>query len=343
MAAFACAIGRKFGTVSDRQQPGALQWPSDAPKGPLQSAYLERDKLRLALGVDLGSANMRAVVIDRNTGRVVASMSQQHGDRSPAAVVTALALLMNRVSKQAGATTPLPCAIGAAGTLNGSEIVLSPTLGWHDVPLGELLGRELGRPIKIVNDTHAAAFGELKAGAARGESHTFTVLVGAGIGSAIVTGGALMEGAHGVAGELGHIKVVAEGGRPCGCGENGCLEAYAGGTNLEAWMKEAGLQGTASELETQAHHGNADAKKIWDFASSSLALAIANVVTILNPGFVVLGGGVMTHSPRLVQRVCDAIGERSLAASRAGLKVALAAHGDDSGAVGAALLGAEGY
>ncbi len=299
--------------------------------------------MSLALGVDLGSANMRAVVIDRSTGRVVASMHQEHGDRSPAAVVTALAQLMNKVSKQAGANTPLPSAIGAAGTLHGSEIVLSPTLGWRDVPLGDLLGRELGRPVKIVNDTHAAAWGELKVGAARGESFTYTVLVGAGIGSAIVTRGELMPGASGVAGELGHIKVVAEGGRPCGCGQKGCLEAYAGGTNLEAWMKEAGLKGTASELEEQAHGGNAEAKKIWDVASSALALAIANVVTVLNPGFVVLGGGVMTHSPRLVQRVCDAIGERTLAASRSGLKVALAAHGDDSGAVGAALLGAEGY
>ena len=71
--------------------------------------------------------------------------------------------------------------------------------------------------------------------------------------------------------------------------------------------------------------------------------SVANVVTVLNPGFVVLGGGVMTRSPRLVQRVCDMIGERTLAVSRSGLKVALAAHGDDSGAVGAALLGAEGY
>ena len=108
-------------------------------------------------------------------------------------------------------------------------------------------------------------------------------------------------------------------------------------------MKESNLKGSASDLEEQAHSGNAEAKKIWDFYSTALALAIANVVTILNPGFVVLGGGVMTRSPRLVQRVCDTIGERTLQVSRAGLKVALAAHGDDSGAVGAALLGAEGY
>jgi len=297
----------------------------------------------LALGVDLGGLYMRAVVVDRTLGRVVASVRQAHEDKSPPGVVKALAQMITKVSKQAGATSPLPSAIGAAGQLHGSDIVVSPTLGWRDVPLGDLLGRELGRPVKVVNDTMAAAWGELKVGAARGESHTFTVLVGAGIGSAIISEGKLMAGAGGVAGELGHIKIVAEGGRQCGCGEKGCLEAYAGGTNIEAWMKESGLKGTASDLEEQAHAGNAEAKKIWDFSSSALALAIANVVTVLNPGFVVLGGGVMTRSPRLVQRVCDTIGERTLAVSRSGLKVALAAHGDDSGAVGAALLGAEGY
>ena len=298
----------------------------------------------LALGVDLGSLNMRAVVLDRNSGRVVASLRQAHSeDRSPPAVVKALAQMMTKVSKQAGVTSPLPCAIGAAGQMHGNDIAVSPTLGWRDVPLADLLGRELGRPIRIVNDTKAAAWGELKVGAARGEKESSTVLVGAGIGCAIVSGGELVSGARGVAGELGHIKVVTEGGRPCGCGEKGCLEAYAGGTNVEAWMKEAGLKGTFAELEEQAHGGNAEAKKIWESSSSNLALAIANLVTVLNPGFVVLGGGVMTRAPKLVQRVIDTIGERTLAISRSGLKVALAAHGDDSGAVGAALLGAEGY
>lgn len=298
----------------------------------------------LALGVDLGSLSMRAVVLDRSLGRVVASVTQAHSeDRSPPAVVRALSQMMTKVSKQAGVTTPLPCAVGAAGQLHGSDIVVSPTLGWRDVPLGDLLGRELGRPVKVVNDTQAAAWGELKVGAARGELHSVTVLVGAGIGSAIISDGKLMMGATGVAGELGHVKIVAEGGRQCGCGEKGCLEAYAGGSNVEAWMKESGLKGNASELEALASGGNAEAKKIWDFSSAHLAISISNLVTVLNPAFVVLGGGVMTRSPRLVQRVCDTIGERTLAISRGGLKVALAAHGDDSGAVGAALLGAEGY
>ena len=298
----------------------------------------------LALGVDLGGLYMRAVVLDRTLGRVVASAKQAHSeDKSPPAVVRALAQMMNKVTKQAGVNTPLPCAVGAAGQMHGNEIVVSPTLGWRDVSLGDLLGRELGRPVRIVNDTKAAAWGELKVGAARGEADSFTVLVGAGIGSAIISDGKLMSGARGVAGELGHIKIATEGGRQCGCGEKGCLEAYAGGTNVEAWMKESGLKGSASELEEQAHSGNAEAKKIWDFSSAQLSLAIANLVTVLNPAFVVLGGGVMTRSPKLVQRVIDTIGERTLAVSRSGLKVALAAHGDDSGAVGAALLGAEGY
>ena len=98
-----------------------------------------------------------------------------------------------------------------------------------------------------MNDLAAAAYGELHAGAGRGEQHLLTVFVGSGVGSALISRGSLVSGAGGVAGELGHIKVVPERGRPCGCGEHGCLEAYAGGVNLITQCKEA-LAGGESPL-----------------------------------------------------------------------------------------------
>jgi glucokinase len=295
----------------------------------------------LALGVDLGGTHVRAAVIDRESGTVIANVKDTHTDRAPEAVVAAIAAATQKATKRAGVVGRLSCGVAVAAQLRGDVVAVAPNLGWREVPFGLLLAAKLGRPVAVVNDLKAAAWGEFRVGAARGETDTFTCFVGSGVGGAIISAGRLVLGARGIAGEVGHLKVKFEGGRPCGCGEFGCLEAYAGGVNLEAWMKESDLEGGAAELEVMAHAGNAEALRLWDFASSSLALVIANQVTALNPGMVVLGGGVLARSPKMIERILKTIETRSLTASRAALNVKLAALGDDSGVVGAAMLGAE--
>jgi glucokinase len=217
-------------------------------------------------------------------------------------------------------------------------VVNAPNLGWRDVDFGAALARATGREVQLVNDLSAAAWGEVSAGCAQGERDTFTVFVGTGVGSAIIADGGLLTGATQVAAEFGHVKLVSEGGRACGCGQEGCLEAYAGGAKLAEWMKEEGLSGGAVELEPLAASGNAVAQRLYQYVSSSLALAIANQVTVLNPGMLVLGGGVLSRCPGLVQRIRDTVMARATVASRAELKIELAKLGDDSGLIGAALL-----
>jgi len=134
------------------------------------------------------------------------------------------------------------------------------------------------------------------------------------------------------------VKLLLDGGRRCGCGQDGCLEAYAGGIKLAEWMKEEGLSGGAVELEAIAAQGDATAKRLYDFVSGQLALAIANQVSVLNPAVLVLGGGVLSRCPGLVQRVREVVTARATVASRASLRIAMAALGDDSGLIGAALL-----
>lgn len=292
----------------------------------------------LAIGMDLGGTHTRAAVVDRSTGKVVAQVKDTHADKSPAGVVASMAAAVAAATKLAGVEGLLPCGVGAAAQLNGDIITLAPNLGWRDIPFGALLATALRRPVKVVNDLKAAAWGEYKMGAAKGESDTYTLFVGSGIGSAIIAGNALVMGNGGLAGEVGHLKVILEGGRKCGCGELGCLEAYAGGVQLGSWMQESGLAGGAVELEQLAHAGNAEARRWWDFASSQLALVVANQVTVLNPGYVVLGGGVLMRCPKMVERIIETVGRRTLAASRTGLRIGLAALGDDAGVVGAAML-----
>jgi len=297
--------------------------------------------MQLALGVDLGGTHVRAAVVDREAGVVVTSVKEVHGDRSPEAIIAAIARAADAATKAAGVVGRLSCGVAVAAQLRGDVVAVAPNLGWRDVPFGHLAAARLGRAVAVVNDLKAAAWGEFRAGVAKGETDTFTCFVGSGRGGAQIAGKKLVLGARGVAGEVGHIKVKFEGGRQCGCGEFGCIEAYAGGVNLAAWMAESGLEGGAAELELQAHNGDAEALRLWDFVSSSLALVIANQVTALNPGMVVLGGGVLARCPKMYARIEKTIETRTLAASRAGLRVGMAALGDDSGVVGAAMLGAE--
>ena len=189
------------------------------------------------LGIDLGGTFARAAVVDAG-GNLIAAAKVPLVERSPAGVVETIAQAVSDAVKSAG--VPLgACGVAAAGQIHKDSGVLSvaPNLGWRNVPLGALLTDRLGQPVRVVNDLAAAAWGELHAGAGRGAQDMLVVFVGSGVGSAIIAGGHLVDGGGGVAGELGHIKVVP-GGRRCGCGELGCLEAYVGGHNLIAQTRE---------------------------------------------------------------------------------------------------------
>lgn len=292
----------------------------------------------LTLGVDIGGTNARAGVVDSDTGALVHVAKQMLGDREPQAVVETVGTLIDSVTSRVRPDTAV--GVGFAGMLDGSMVVNAPNLGWREVDFGSMLSRRVGRPVKLINDLAVAAWGEFSAGSAKGVSDSFTVFVGTGVGSAIISGGRLVRGSRGVAGEFGHTKVVLEGGRQCGCGQTGCLEAYMGGAKLEEWLRESGLQGNAHDLEKLALEGDAKAGELYDFAVGHLGLAIANQVTMLNPAVVVLGGGVLSNCPGMVERVTQLVMARANAPSAKSVRITMAKLGDDAGLVGAALLGA---
>ncbi|MBN8231125.1 ROK family protein [Corallococcus macrosporus] len=305
------------------------------------------------LGIDLGGTFARAAVVD-GKGEILASAKVAVQDRKPQGVVETIAQAAEQAVKTSGVKVD-GCGVGAAGQIHKDTGVISvaPNLGWRDVPLAAMLTKRLGFDVKVVNDLSAAAWGELHAGAGRGAQDILVVFVGSGVGSAIIADGRLVQGGGGVAGEFGHIKVVP-GGRLCGCGEHGCLEAYAGGHNLIAQTKELLASGgspvleqlinadpysiTPVTLETAADAGDVKAREIHDRAGQFLAVAVANYVTVLNPSRLVLGGGVLTHCPGLKRKVLDGVQQWASRVSREGLLIADAELGDDSGIIGAALL-----
>lgn len=305
----------------------------------------------LSLGIDLGGTFARAAVVDAH-GVLLANTKQALTDRSPQGVVETIAEVARHAISAAGAEDVRACGVGVAGQLLGDRgvVAVAPNLGWRDVPLGELLSARLSRPVRLVNDLRAAAWGEFTAGAGRGVHDVLVVFVGSGVGSAIISGGHLLHGGGNVAGEFGHIKVFP-GGRLCGCGENGCLEAYAGGHNLIAQMNEAVAQRQtvlaqlgpsltpASLMEAMAQ-GDAAATEIFESAAGVLALAMANYVTLLNPSRIILGGGVLTHAPAFKVRIREGIARLTNTSARTNVEIVSAALGDDAGIIGAGLLAA---
>lgn len=315
-----------------------------------------------ALGVDLGGTNVRAAVVDAGTGAVRAVAREALVDRSPEAVAEAVARVVAGAAGADGARRFGAVGVGVAGqVLGASGLVLNaPNLGWRDVPFAGLLEGRLGAAVRVVNDLSAAAWGESRFGAARGTRDALVVFVGTGVGSGLVLGGRLHEGARGVAGELGHVKVrplrPGEALRRCGCGAVGCLEAYAGGANVAARVRAelaAGARSSigdltggdlsrvgAAQVEQAAAAGDAYARRLWEEVGELLGSAVAAAVTLLNPQRVVLGGGVLLRSPTLLELVEWRVRGETSRSAAAALELARAELGDDAGVVGAALLGA---
>jgi glucokinase len=304
---------------------------------------------RQALGVDLGGTNARAAVVDVETGAVEAMARETLADRTPAAVVEAVARVVAAAAGPGGARGFGAVGVGVAGQVLGSSglVLNAPNLGWRDVAFGGLLEGRVGVPVRIVNDLSAAAWGEARFGAARDVRDALVVFVGTGVGSGLVLGGRLHEGARGVAGELGHVKVrpprPSEAPRRCGCGAVGCLEAYAGGANVSARVRAGGdlSRVNAGSVEEAAAAGDAYARRLWDEVGELLGLAIAGAVTLLNPRRLVLGGGVLLGCPTLYEIVEWRVRNEASRSAAASLEVERAARGDEAGVVGAALLGVE--
>jgi len=310
----------------------------------------------LALGCDLGGTNVRVAALDAS-GHVHQVSRRKLVDRAPEAVADQLAEAAGEVLQRIGATVDQVAAVGVgvAGQCFGSTgmVLVGPNLGWRNVPFGSLVEERLRRPVRIVNDLSAAAWGEAQVGGARGARDVILVFVGSGVGAGLILDGRLYEGAGGIAGEFGHIKVVPAG-RKCGCGELGCLEAYTGGHNIARRLRELEAGGRArailraaggdptrisgAALEMAAEEGDTEALALRSEIAQMLGVQIGNLVTLLNPARLILGGGVLSGMPGLKAETIDWIRRSAGRAHIDQVTILDAALGDDAGVIGAGLL-----
>jgi len=221
------------------------------------------------------------------------------------------------------------------------------------VPFGAELADRLSVPVTVDNDATCATLAEVELGAARGASDVVLVTLGTGIGGGIVAGGLLQRGANGFAGEPGHM-VVDPNGPPCPCGRRGCWERYASGSGLGRMGREAAEAGRSPRLvelaggdpeavrgehvTTAAAEGDEGALGVCRDFGWWAALGIANLIDLLDPEIVVIGGGLVDAGELLLRPIRDAIGSQVLSwAHRPDVPVVPATLGADAGAIGAAL------
>jgi len=234
--------------------------------------------------------------------------------------------------------------VGVPGLMDkGGNLVLAPNLGWRDEPILQFLRERFSAPVYVDNDTKAAALAEKLFGLAR-DADDFLVIAGhSGIGGALFLNGALYRGASGVAGEVGHLEVVA-GGRRCGCGKQGCLEAYTSENAILTRLAEAGraLPDLAA-VAAAAAQGDMVVRRVIDETGDYLGIAIANLINTLNPALVILGGNLAWVAQYLIPRIEQVMARVVLEAPRASVRLVISPLGIEQVPMGGVALALDGF
>jgi glucokinase len=321
---------------------------------------------KLTLGIDLGGTKVLALVTDRRGRLLGRARARTGGDEGVERVVARIAQTARLAMRRARVPRR---RIGAAGI--AAPGVIDPKSGivrtapnlrdFHDVPLPEMLGKELDIPFVLENDANAGAFAEHRLGAGRGGGDLIGIFVGTGIGGGIVLDGRIHEGMRQAAGEIGHMAIVADD-RLCGCGRRGCIEATASRSGVVRAIHAAVAAGRETQLSPFFMAGSdtrqilrssaiADAYRARDAltmevlarAQKALGVLAGNLVNLLDPGVVVFGGGLIEAlGPRFVVGIRRSARERFLLPDRERrVRITLARLGDDAVALGAGLIARE--
>jgi len=243
--------------------------------------------------------------------------------------------------------------IGCPGPLNsdGGVIHIAPNIpGWIDTYLVRDLEDELRMTVFLENDANAAALGEWWLGAGRDVDNLVLITLGTGVGGGIIIGGEVLHGARHTAGEIGHM-VIRKGGLLCGCGNRGCLEAYASASAVAKRTLAAIYRGketlltdlvenklediTCKLVYDTAKKGDNLCKRVVEETGRYLGIGIANIVNIINPDMVILGGGMANAGDLIFEPVRKYAREHSFTAAMEGVKIVPAALGVNAGAIGA--------
>ena len=280
------------------------------------------------IGLDLGGTNSVFGIVDARGDIKATTAMKTAGFENAKDYVTASMKVLQPIIEEVGGIEKIKAmGIGAPnGNYYHGTIEYAPNLPWaHDVivPLADMFSEALGVPVALTNDANAAAIGEMMYGTARGMKNFIMLTLGTGVGSGIVVDGKLLYGANGFAGELGHVVVQRENGRPCGCGRKGCLETYCSATGVartarEVLKKDArpsvlrGLKPediTSLDVSVAAEKGDEIAQEIYRQTGRMLGEACANFAAFSAPEAFIFFGGMTKAGDLLMNPVKESYQE----------------------------------
>ena len=306
----------------------------------------------LTIGVDIGGTKIAAGVVD-DEGTLLARTRRQTEASDPGAIELAVS---DAVAELRAAHDVEAVGVAAAGFVDAHSgvVLFAPNLAWRDEPLQADLARRIGLPVVIENDANAAAWGEFQFGAGRAVDDAVLVTVGTGLGGGVVLDGRLLRGHVGLAGELGHLRVVPDGIR-CGCGNRGCWEKYASGSALQREGRELVASGSVhaerlrelcggdpdalrgAMITTAAGEGDQASIELLADLGTWLGEGMTSVAAVLDPELFVVGGGVVEAGDLLLGPARHALQRQLTGRShRPDNGIEAATLGNSAGVIGAA-------
>ena len=303
------------------------------------------------IAVDLGGTNLRAAILSPAGEIIERHKEATHASDGWVKVVERLIGSIQRqleIAVQKGIKVSA-IGVGAPGVIQVDKgiVVKSPNFpDWNNVPLKEQLEQALAIPAFIENDANAAALGEQWRGAGQNIRSMILLTLGTGVGGGIILDNKIWHGADGMAGEIGHMTLIPEG-RPCTCGNAGCLEMYASARGIAQSYREALEKSatktrhtvppvTSEQVYSAAREGNAVAIRVMKDMGRMLGIGIANLINIFNPERIVIGGGVKDAWPLFIEAVRQEIMKRAFEVPAKRTEIMPSLLGDDAGMVGAA-------
>ena len=331
-------------------ETGAPQREADIGRGRPPVALSVRPEARFVAGIKLSSPSHSAAIVDFAGNRVgEASAPRAHARHDTADIIAETEAMLDAALAAGGLSRGDLAAVGLGmpGFVDGGtgRVTWSPIMADRDVPLAAMASDALGLPVSIDNDANLLTMAELWFGAGRALPDFAVVTIEHGVGMGLVINHEIYRGAGGMGMELGHTKVHLDGAL-CRCGQRGCLEAYVADYAL---VREAttALNWTSTEREPQiileslfshAKAGNAGARSIFHRAGRFLALGLANVVTLFDPGLIILSGARMRYDYLYARDVLAEMGAMASQTRPTGTRVEIHTWGDMVWAQGAAAL-----
>lgn len=308
------------------------------------------------IGIDVGGTNVKIALVN-DEGNIIYSNSiptraEMGYEYTINNMKEAIAELLKETKSDAKSIEGI--GFGFPGQIDYKKgiVRLAPNIpGWVNVPIADIMEKEFGIPTRVDNDVRCAALGELNYGAGIGCENLVCITVGTGIGSGLIINGKLVRGASNAAGELGHIKLDMYGGPLCGCGDRGCLEAFASGPSIVAMAEEYIKGGKSTKyrelanpditpyiVSEAAKQGDPVAKRIFTIVGEYIGIGLASVVNLLNPEKIIIGGGVAAAGDLLMNPIKENLLKRAMPISGSAVEIVPAQLGNSAGVIGASLL-----